>query len=112
MVEFSPRGAKTKIRRSHVKCGRAVFIYCEKAPPAGGGGENCTAARNISGYGKVLSLRPYGAPPSQREARETACDLQLLQRCLHALDGLLFPHHRGQVGAAARGAGLAGEGDA
>ena len=32
------------------------------APPAGGGGENCTAARNISGYGKVLSLRPFGAP--------------------------------------------------
>ena len=30
------------------------------------GAENCTAARNISGYGKVLSLRPFGAPPSQR----------------------------------------------
>lgn len=39
----------------------------EGAPPAGGGGENCTAIRNISGYGKVLSLRPFGAPPSQRE---------------------------------------------
>ena len=39
---------------------------CEGAPPAGGGGENCTASRNISGYGKVLSLRPFGAPPSQR----------------------------------------------
>ena len=35
---------------------------CEGAPPAGGGGENCTTARNISGYGKVLSLRPFGAP--------------------------------------------------
>lgn len=35
----------------------------EGAPPAGGGGENCTAVRNISGYGKVLSLRPFGAPP-------------------------------------------------
>ena len=41
---------------------------CEGAPPAGGGGENCTITRNISGYGKVLSLRPFGAPPSQREA--------------------------------------------
>ena len=40
---------------------------CEGAPPAGGGGENCTITRNISGYGKVLSLRPFGAPPSQRE---------------------------------------------
>ena len=40
---------------------------CEGAPPAGGGGENYTVARNISGYGKVLSLRPFGAPPSQRE---------------------------------------------
>ena len=35
---------------------------CEGAPPAGGGGENCTVAQNISGYGKVLSLRPFGAP--------------------------------------------------
>ena len=33
---------------------------CEGAPPAGGGGENCTAAQNISGYGKVLSR--FGAP--------------------------------------------------
>ena len=40
--------------------------WARRAPPAGGGGENCTAARNISGYGKVLSLRPFGAPPSQR----------------------------------------------
>ena len=44
---------------------------CEGAPPAGGGGENCTAIRNISGYGKVLSLRPYGAPPSQRGGFDT-----------------------------------------
>ena len=44
---------------------------CEGAPPAGGGGENCTAARNISGYGKFLSLRPFGAPPSQREVFDT-----------------------------------------
>ena len=36
------------------------------APAAAGGGENCTATRNISGYGKVLSLRPFGVPPSQR----------------------------------------------
>ena len=47
---------------------------CEGAPPAGGGGENCTAARNISGYGKVLSLRPFGAPPSQREVFRHAGD--------------------------------------
>ena len=72
MVEFSPRGAKTKIRRS---CNFAAAPFrlskkvcsplgplCEGAPPAGGGGENCTAVRNISGYGKVLSLRPFGAP--------------------------------------------------
>jgi len=30
--------------------------------PQAVGGENCTAARNISGYGKVLSIRPFGAP--------------------------------------------------
>ena len=33
----------------------------EGAPPAGGGGENFAAARNISGEGKALSLRPCGA---------------------------------------------------
>ena len=33
---------------------------CEGAPPAGGGGENCAVARNISGYGKVLSLAEGG----------------------------------------------------
>ena len=51
-------------------------LLCEGAPPAGGGGENCTAVRNISGYGKVLSLRPFGAPPSQREVfRQAALSL-------------------------------------
>ena len=33
---------------------------CEGAPPAGGGGENCAVARNISGYRKVLSLADGG----------------------------------------------------
>ena len=33
----------------------------EGVPPAGGGGENFAAARNISGEGKALSLRPCGA---------------------------------------------------
>ena len=53
---------------------------CEGAPPAGGGGENCTAVRNISGYGKVLSLRPFGAPPSQREVFSTRWGRALLAR--------------------------------
>ena len=54
---------------------------CEGAPPAGGGGENCTVARNISGYGKVLSLRPFGAPPSQREVfRQSAIFLRFAQK--------------------------------
>ena len=30
--------------------------------PQAVGGENCTVAQNISGYGKVLSLRSFGAP--------------------------------------------------
>ena len=54
-------------RRLSKKLRSPLGPLCEGAPPAGGGGENCTAARNISGYGKVLSLRPFGAPPSQRE---------------------------------------------
>ena len=33
----------------------------EGAPAVAGGGENFAAIRNISGYGKVLSLRPCGA---------------------------------------------------
>ena len=55
-----------KLRLSKKMCS-PLGPLCEGAPPAGGGGENCTVARNISGYGKVLSLRPFGAPPSQRE---------------------------------------------
>ena len=54
-------------RRLSKKVRSPLGPLCEGAPPAGGGGENCTVARNISGYGKVLSLRPFGAPPSQRE---------------------------------------------
>ena len=54
-------------RRLSKKVCSTLGPLCEGAPPAGGGGENCTAIRNISGYGKVLSLRPFGAPPSQRE---------------------------------------------
>ena len=52
-------------RRMSKKVRSPLDPLCEGTPPAGGGGENCTAARNISGYGKVLSLRPFGAPPSQ-----------------------------------------------
>jgi len=48
--------------------GFSLGPLCEGAPPAGGGGENLAAIRSISGYCKVLSLRPFGAPPSQREA--------------------------------------------
>ena len=63
---------------------------CEGAPPAGGGGENCTAARNISGYGKVLSLRPFGAPPSQREVfRHAAPPLKGETFCGAAAPGCL-----------------------
>ena len=49
-------------RRLSEKVRSPLGPLCEGAPPAGGGGENCTAARNISGYGKVFSLRPFGAP--------------------------------------------------
>ena len=49
-------------RRLSKKVRSPLGPLCEGAPPAGGGGENCTAVRNISGYGKVLSLRPFGAP--------------------------------------------------
>ena len=48
-------------RRLSKKVRSPLGPLCEGAPPAGGGGENCTATRNISGYGKVLSLRPFGA---------------------------------------------------
>ena len=61
--QLPPRG---KPRLSKKVCS-PLGPLCEGAPPAGGGGENCAVARNILGYGKVLSLRPFGAPPSQRE---------------------------------------------
>ena len=41
--------------------GFSLGPLCEGAPPAGGGGENLAANRNISVCGKVLSLRPCGA---------------------------------------------------
>ena len=59
----SPRGGLRLSKKVRLPLGP----LCEGAPAAAGGGENCTATRNISGYGKVLSLRPYEAPPSQRE---------------------------------------------
>ena len=66
MLRFFLREAQKNSSVSKKVCS-PLGPLCEGAPPAGGGGENCTAARNISGYGKVLSLRPFGAPPSQRE---------------------------------------------
>ena len=55
-----------------------TYLYREKllgplwegAPPAGGGGESFTATRNISGHGKVLSLRPCGATSLAEGGRE------------------------------------------
>ncbi len=49
-------------RRLSKKVCSTLGPLCEGAPPAGGGGENCAVAQNISGYGEVLSLRPFGAP--------------------------------------------------
>ena len=54
-----PQGGRHRLSK---KVHPSLGPLCEGAPPAGGGEENCTAIRNISGYGKVLSLRPYGAP--------------------------------------------------
>ena len=53
--------------------GFSLGPLCEGAPPAGGGGENCEVARNILGYGKVLSLRPFGAPLSLWRKRHLPC---------------------------------------
>ena len=42
---------------------------CEGAPAAAGGGENCTAARNISGYGKLSphpALRGHLLPQGEK----------------------------------------------
>ena len=71
---------------------------CEGAPPAGGGGENCTAVRNISGYGKVLSLRPFGAPPSQREVFRHAGAASPLAAANRAVtkEVLYVQHHLGR----------------
>ena len=65
-IFLSPQAKKRlppwgKLRLSKKMCS-PLGPLCEGAPPAGGGGENCTAVRNISGYGKVLSLRSFGAP--------------------------------------------------
>ena len=45
-----------------------------RAPPAGGGGENLAVIRNISGRGKVLSLRPCGATSLPEGGREKTAE--------------------------------------
>ena len=59
-----PRGGSPGCRK---RCAHPLAPSARGLRPQAVGGENCTAARNISDYGKVLSLRPFGAPPSQRE---------------------------------------------
>ena len=49
-------------RRRLSKKVRSPLGPSARGSAAGGGGESCTAVQNISGYGKVLSLRPFGAP--------------------------------------------------
>ena len=49
-------------RRRLSKKVRSPLGPSARGSAAGGGGENLAAIRNISGYGKVLSLRPFGAP--------------------------------------------------
>ena len=49
----------------------------EGAPPAGGGGENFAAARNISGEGKALSLRPCGATSLAEGGKEQTVTIPL-----------------------------------
>ena len=80
-IFLSPQAKKRlppwgKLRLSKKMCS-PLGPLCEGAPPSGGGGENCAVARNISGYGKVLSLRPFGAPPSQREVFRHAVAMDL-----------------------------------
>ena len=51
-------------RRRLSKKVRSPLGPSARGSAAGGGGESCTAVQNISGYGKVLSLRPLAqAPP-------------------------------------------------
>ena len=47
------KGAPPGYLRLSKKVCSPLGPLCEGAPPAGGGGENCTAVRNISGYGKA-----------------------------------------------------------
>ena len=49
-------------RRRLSKKVRSPLGPSARGSAAGGGGESCTAVQNISGYGKVLSLRLFGAP--------------------------------------------------
>ena len=49
----------------------------EGAPPAGGGGENFAAARNIPGEGKALSLRPCGATSLAEGGKEQTVTISL-----------------------------------
>ena len=71
-------------RRMSKKVRSPLDPLCEGTPPAGGGGENCTAARNISGYDKVFFV-----PSLQRRNRR---NYKLLDKntFLHKFDGVPF----------------------
>ena len=53
-------------------CSGAIINSRLKRVVYGGGGESLAVIRNNSGHGKALSLSPFGAPPSQREASKWA----------------------------------------
>ena len=67
-----PEGGRLRLLK---KVRSSLGPLCEGAP-AGGGGENCTAARNISGYGKVLSIRPFGALAGRTTAEALVAERQ------------------------------------
>ena len=64
-------------RRLSKKVRSPLGPLCEGAPPAGGGGENFAAARNISGEGKALSLRPCGATSLAEGGKEQTVTISL-----------------------------------
>ncbi len=60
------------------RCAHPLAPSARGLRPQAVGERTVRLSRNISGYGKVLSLRPFGAPPSQREVFRHAEALSLI----------------------------------
>ena len=98
-------GSRVLCRLSKKVCS-PLGPLCEGAPPAGGGGENCAVARNILGYGKVLSLR-FDTLGNGLDRSGDVCRCCMVKYCCGVGAAYMRPGSVRQTGAYGKPAGRA-----